>query len=367
LESIAAVFRAAGEPLSIERVAIPELQCGQALIMIRCATICGSDLHSYYGRRASPIPCILGHEMVGDVVALGPGGASDYHGTALAIGDRVTWSMVWSCGECYYCRHALRPKCERLMKFGHEKLSLKHTLAGGMAEYCVLPANTAIFRLPPNLPDRVASPANCATATIAAVFRQAGSVAGQSVLIHGAGMLGLTACAMASAAGAAQVIVVEPDEVRRQTAMNFGATAVIDSALPLDHVRVRVHELTAARGVDLAIELSGHPNAVEQGLELLRPGGRFVLAGSTFPGRPVQLSAEQVVRRMLRIIGVYNYNPEDLEVALDFLAQSRERFPFEQLVSATFSLHEANAAFEFAERQRPARVAIVPEQREPPD
>ncbi|HEV3235346.1 MAG TPA: zinc-binding dehydrogenase, partial [Gemmataceae bacterium] len=125
-------------------------------------------------------------------------------------------------------------------------------------------------------------------------------------------------------------------------------------------IKTRVLDLTAGRGADVGIELSGFPDAVERGLGPLRLGGRFVMAGATFPSRAFQWSAEQIVRRMLQILGVYNYQPEDLETALDFLARIQGRYPFDELVSKTFPLSEVNAAFEFAEKQRPPRVAVLP-------
>lgn len=359
-DAAAAVFRAVSAPLVIKRFRIPTLGENEALVKIRCATICGSDLHSYHGRRHSPIPCILGHEMVGELVATGPGGVCDFRGNPLQLGERVTWSMVWSCGECYFCRLGIRPKCEHLRKFGHEELNADSALMGGMAEYCHLPAKTAIFKVPANVADTVASPANCATATVAAVFRNAGPIKDQTVIVHGAGMLGQTACAMAAVGGAKHVVVVEPDAQRREQALEFGATTALDGTRPTDELRNRVMQITNGRGADVAIELSGFPEAVELGLELLRFGGRFVLAGATFPARPVNLNAEQVVRRLLQIVGVYNYNPEDLDAGLQFLSQVQGRFPFERLVSNSFPLSEVNAAFEFAHEHRPPRVAVIP-------
>ena len=102
------------------------------------------------------------------------------------------------------------------------------------------------------------------------------------------------------------------------------------------------------------------PEAVENGLELLRFGGRMVMAGSTFPSRAVALPAEQVVRRMLQLTGVYNYQPEDLASALEFLASEVERYPFASLVGREFSLDEVQVAFDYSETVRPPRVAIVP-------
>ena len=357
----AAVFRGPVQPLVLERFPFPALTGGDALARIRCATICGSDLHSFHGRRPAPAPSVLGHEMVGEVVETGPQGACDYRGNLLSVGDRVTWSMVWSCGECFYCKRGLRPKCERLRKFGHETITADRALFGGLAEYCHLPEKTAIFRVPPELPDFVASPANCATATVAAVFRNAGNMSGQHVVIHGAGMLGLTACAMAAAQGAKSVIMIEPGARRRETALIFGAHHSFDSNESEGALCGKVRELTDGRGADVGLELCGQPGAMETGVQLLRPGGRFVMAGATFPARPVQWSGEQVVKRSLQIAGVYNYLPEDLECALRFLSGQHERIPFAGLVEKSFSLREVNAAFDYATTSHPPRVAVLPQ------
>lgn len=352
--ALAAVFHGPGRPMTLDRFSLPELQEGEALVRIRCATLCGSDLHTYFGRRNGPAPSILGHEMVGEIAALG-GGVTDFDGTALRVGDRVTWSMVWSCGRCFFCSRGRRPKCERLFKFGHEAIAPGHELTGGMAEYCHLQAGTSIFRVPNSIPDTVASPANCATATVAAVLRTTGPLAGETVVILGAGMLGLTACAMA---GAAQTVVIEPDARRRDWAPRFGADHAIDSGRSDTEVSAMVSKLTEGRGADAVLEVSGQPDAVERGASLLRIGGRMILAGSVFPSRPVQFAAEQLVRRLIRIEGVHNYNPEDLAAALRFLGESRR--PFAELVAVSFPLAEAERAIAYAEQQRPPRVALLP-------
>lgn len=357
---LAAVFRTVNGPLLLERIPLPECRGREALVRIRCATICGSDLHSHQGRRHSPMPCILGHEMVGEIIAMGPEGAFDHQGHPLQLGDRVTWSMVWSCGECHYCKLGLHPKCERLRKFGHEELSPGHSLGGGMADHCQLPEGTAIFKVPDNVTDEVASSANCATATVVAICRNAGDLTDRHVVVFGAGMLGMTACAMASAGGAARVIAVEPDPARRALALEFGATETFDSMLPHEDLVSTVRQLTAGRGADLAIDLSGQPGAMEAAPRVLRPGGHLILAGAVFPGSPLRWSAEMIVRNLLRITGVYNYSPADLQSALAFLSGQGQRYPFEKLVGATFPLSAVNEAFLHAAHERPPRVAVRP-------
>ncbi len=360
MTSLAAVFHSPAQPLELRRFPLPVPAEGETLVRIRCSTICGSDLHSRFGRRHCPAPAILGHEMVGEIVATGNGGAHDYRGRPLRIGERVTWSMVWSCGDCYFCLRNLRPKCERLMKFGHEPISPAGALHGGMAEYCLLPAGTAIFPVPHNIPDMVAAPANCATATVAAVLRTAGPVKGEVVVILGAGMLGLTACAMAAANGAACVIVVEPVEERRQRALLFGAHVALNSESTPGELAAAIRERSQNRGADAVLEFAGVPDSVEPGPDLLRTGGRFILAGSVFPSRPVRFSAEQMVRRMLHFTGVHNYAPEDLETALVFLRDHIDLHPFADLIGPAFPLAQVNEALEYAEKTKPPRVALLP-------
>jgi putative phosphonate catabolism associated alcohol dehydrogenase len=358
---LAAVFAEAGKPLELQQLPLPDLGEGEALVRVTCCTVCGSDLHTYEGRRSTPMPTILGHEILGEIAVLGPGEpVRDFSGRALCVGDRVTWSIAASCGACFFCTHGLPQKCEHLLKYGHERIRPEYALSGGLAEHCHLAKGTAILRVPDVLPDVVACPANCATATVAAAFRLGGGCADETVLVQGAGMLGLTACAMARSDGAREVIVCDVDEDRLQLASQFGATRCVRIGEDGKEVAAAVEEATSGRGVDLAIELSGAPSAVEAGLELLRIGGRYVLVGSVFPQRAVSIAAESVVRRLLTIRGLHNYTPADLDRAIAFLSANHERFPFRGLVSDTFPLVEAQRAFTHAIAARVLRVAVCP-------
>ncbi len=363
--SRAMVFDEVARRLELRRYPLPQLAEGEVLVRITCCTLCGSDIHTYEGRRATPCPTVLGHEIIGRVADL-PAGPEvcDFGGTRLQIGDRITWSVAASCGGCFFCTNALPQKCEELFKYGHQRITERHQLSGGLADHCHLARGTAIFRLPADLSDAVACPANCATATTAAAFRYSGSCAGEVVLIQGAGMLGLTAAAMAAASGAREVIVCDTAPERLRRADSFGATR---TAVVVDDdddggaaLRLAVDRATSARGVDIAIDMSGSAAAMETGIELLRIGGRYVWVGAVFPGRPVSISAETVVRKLLCIQGVHNYTPEDLGSALQFLKANHARFPFEQLVAETFALEDAAAAFSRASQSGVLRVAVSP-------
>lgn len=359
--AVAAVFDGPGKPLELRRYARPELTGGELLVEVTCCTLCGSDLHTLQGKREVPVPSILGHEVVGRVLECGgkiP--RRDLAGHTLQRGDRVTWAIAASCGACFYCLRGISQKCESLFKYGHQKLMEPHLLSGGLATHCHLAKNTAVLRLPEELPDEVACPANCATATVVAALRVAGGCQGEVVLIQGAGMLGLTAAALCSRSGAETILISDVNPRRLDKATQFGATDPVVVDHGTENLRELIARRTGGRGVDLVLELSGNPDATEFSLTQLRIGGRLVLVGAVFPSRPLAIAADQVVRRLLRIEGLHNYGPNDLVSAVEFLRENVGRFPFEQLVEAEFPLEETAAAARFARDSGALRVAIRP-------
>lgn len=345
----AAVFTGPGQPLELRRFALPVPGPGEALVRVECCTICGSDLHTVRGARVEPAPSILGHEAIGVVDSVGDPAPAGFDGAALCPGERITWSVAVSCGDCDRCRRGLPQKCRTLFKYGHSIAEGPRALSGGLSEYLLLQRGSAIVRIPAGLPAELICPANCATATIAAAMRAAGSVADRRVLILGAGALGVIAAAWARSEGAASVCVCDPDPRRLALAREFGA----DEALPSPPG----HE---QRAFDIIVEVSGATAAIAAAFELADIGGRIVLVGSVLPSPAVPVDPEAVVRRCLTITGVHNYAPVDLQSAVEFIGKNSDVFPFARLVERTFSLDEAGAAIEWALRERPLRVAVRP-------
>ncbi len=350
----AAVFDGPGKRFHLEQLSTPELAAGEALVRVRLCTLCGSDLHTFTGRRHGPTPCVLGHEMVGEIAELA-GEKLDATGEPLAVGDRVTWAVADCCGSCFFCTRDLPQKCERLKKYGHHAHEPGRGPSGGLATHCQLWAGTAVVKVPAAVCDEVAAPAMCATATVAGAIRQAGGLRGATVLILGAGMLGLTASAMASAGGAT-VIVADTNAERLATAKRFGATHVATPA----ELAARLADITDGRGADVVLELAGVSASVETALASARIGGTVVLVGSVFPVSPVAVNPEMVVRRCLRIVGSHNYAPADLVVAMRFLAGPGTGFPFAELVARTLPLDDIDAAFRLAEAEKPYRIGVRP-------
>ncbi len=347
----AAVFTAPGAPLALEHHPTPTPRGAEILVRVTCCTLCRSDLSTHAGRRSEPTPCVLGHEIVGRIEAFGPDAAHhDSAGMSASVGGRITWAIAASCGACFFCADGIPQKCERLHKYGHHRLDPARPLGGGLADFVVLVPGTHWLHVPAGIPDAVAAQANCATATVAGLLRHAGGLAGRSVLILGAGVLGVTACAMARAAGAASVIACDPSPESRARAVRFGAT----DAVPPDALA------PAGRGFDVVIELAGAASSVSSAFALARIGGTVLLAGTVAPVGTVPFDPEAAVRRMLTIRGIHNYAPRDLAAALAFLDGPGRALPFAELVSGEYTLEQAEEAFAAAHARPGVRVAVRP-------
>ncbi len=354
--SVAQVF-VPNKGFDLQEIPLPLPSEGEALVQVTACTICGSDLHSFFGRRPVSGSTILGHEILGTVQQV-QGDVRDYHGNPVHVGNRIVWSVCVSCGKCSRCRDDLPQKCHSLLKYGHTPLTGNRGLHGGMASHCHLLAGTAIFPVPKGLADSVVCPSSCATATVAAAHRYAGPLQGKRVLVQGIGMLGLTACAFSAVNGAAAVFAWDLSPERTQLAKRFGTTR----AIQIESGMISSDILKETGGpVDVIFEMTGSHKAIQQGLELLDVGGRCILVGSVFPTAPVDIDPEKIVRNYWQILGVHNYHPRDLAAALVFLENNHSRFPFAELVGPNFPLANAKKAFEIAELNKPIRIKIDPD------
>lgn len=342
--AVAMAFVGAGQPH--EQIAVPgvALAPDDVLVRIEMSTVCGSDVHTVLGRRAAPVPLVLGHESVGRIVALGTAGADAVDGTPLRLGDRIVWSVTVSCGACDRCTAGLTQKCRTLGKYGHERIAPHRELTGGYASHAQLRRGTAIVRAPESLPAAALAPASCATATAMAAVERAARVRdleGAHLRVHGAGLVGLSVVAIAAARGA-RVEVCDPNPLRREFAVQFGAVAEEFDTDP-----------------EVVIEASGH--AVADAIAGAGTGGIVVLVGSVFPADPIPLDAESLVRRMVTVTGVHNYTAGHLADAVSFLAAHGRAHPFDAAVGTVHPLSGLDAALAAAAAPgAPLRVGVVP-------
>ncbi len=355
--SLAAVFIDSKQPLDLRQIAKPNvLSAPELLVRVTCCTLCGSDLSTLAGHRHEPTPCILGHEIVGIVESLGSDHLKDLRGETISPGDRIVWAVAASCDSCRNCVRGIPQKCTHLKKYGHQQLSPAWQLSGGFAQHCHLVSGTKAIVLKNDQPDEVFAPASCATATVAAALRTAVAsnatrLQGARVLVLGAGLLGLTAAAMAKSRGADSVTVCDVSASRLELAPQFGA----DTTIAWDEFCGALQPI-----YDVVLEMSGNAEAVQASLDAAATGASIVLVGSVRPTPAIEISPEHVIRRLLSIHGVHNYTPDDLIAAVEFLESHGASFPFAEVVSVSFPLQDINVAIEYSRTTPAIRIAIKP-------
>lgn len=357
-----AIYEAPNGPFVLREFPLRDPRPGEVLVRVRMCTICRSDIHSYHGLRPNPCPGVLGHEIIGDIVALGEGMERDLRGDKLAVGDRITWSEYFIPGPNYLADVLDLPqKSPGVDKYGHMAAATDPHHHGGFGEYCYVLPRSWILKLPAALSDEEATPLNCGVATMVAVTEAAGIQLGQTVVIQGLGLLGLYGAAIAKARGARLVVGLDTDPRRRELARRFGVDVALDPAeMPADEILRQVRENCPPDGPDAVIEVCGDPAVIPAGIDMLRTGGTYVLGGVVNPDANVTVDANRLLRKLLTLRGVHNYHPRHLLQALEFVVAHRERFPFHELVDGKYSLAQVGEAMRDAAERRVLRAAIVP-------
>lgn len=361
----AAVFTGVGKPFEIQEFPIPDPEPGAMVIRVTLANICGSDLHMWRGHAqiaAGAAPWVLGHEMTGRVHALGKGVTTDSTGAPLKEGDRVVYMYYLPCGRCYQCLHGQRAACPNRFPSWWLSASTYPHFNGAYAQFYYLAPGQPVFKVPDELSDEMVAPLNCALSQMVFSLHQVGVKWGDTVVIQGAGGLGIYATALSKDMGADKVIVIDKFEDRLRLAAAFGADELISlDALATHRQRIgRVRELTNGVGADVVVEVTGNPQAVAEGIPMVRQGGSYLWVGNINRGKTLEFDPSVVVMANRRVVGVATYEAWAMEKALDFLRRTRKRYPFERVISHKYPLEEINRAFQEADRGLVTRAALVP-------
>ncbi|ROO87267.1 (R,R)-butanediol dehydrogenase/meso-butanediol dehydrogenase/diacetyl reductase [Actinocorallia herbida] len=273
MSDIAYVITGAGELTAVPAADTTAVKPGYAVVEVAFCGICGSDVESY--RKGIPLPpSISGHEWGGTVISVGEGVESP------APGDRVSKTSAPSCGKCPLCRAGHHADCDR---FSARAASSSPATHGAYTRFVQVPASTLV-KLPDNVTDEQGALVEPATVALHGVrLRQPGL--GGTALVFGLGVIGLFAVQLASLSGAVNVVAVDPDPVRRDAALGFGAVAAFAPDDPA--LQQRLMDLTDARGADVAYECSGQASVLTSAVPLMRNGGALVLIGAGM--EPVQL------------------------------------------------------------------------------
>jgi threonine dehydrogenase-like Zn-dependent dehydrogenase len=366
----ASVLEQFNAPLQLRHFPLPARpEAGAALVRTEMAGICGTDVHLWKGELPIALPVILGHETVGRIEQLGNGLDRDWTGLPLNIGDRVTWNSSTSCGQCFYCAEKHQPtRCphRRAYGIGYRCDTQPHFL-GGYAEFHYLRPRTTIFKLPDDLPTEAVIGAGCALNTAIHGVERTGIGWRDTVVVQGAGPVGIAALAVAQSAGAGRVIVIGAPASRIAMARRFGASCVIDideMKTPGERIE-EVRRLTGGYGADVVLECVGAPGAVVEGMEMCRDGGKYLVLGHYCDAGPILWNPHLVTRKQLTVVGSWSSEPRHLKAAIEFLRTTQKEFPFAEMVSHRFTLDRAAEALATTAAWKCAKSVLVPSQAGP--
>ena len=361
----AAAFYGSGKPMELKEYPVPDPEPGAIVVRTTIANVCGSDLHQWRGefdvsKFGRPYPQILGHEMTGRVHALGEGVTRDTTGQPLTVGDRVVWRYFYPCGSCRACLKRISRACPFARSYLANSCDVAPHFYGAFADNYYVRPGAAIFKVPDALGDETVAGVNCALSQVIGGLQLAQLRLGDCVVIQGAGGLGVSATATAKELGAGRVIVIDGVKSRLELARSFGADETIDlNELPDPSQRIeRVRELTDGWGADVVAELVGHPRVVAEGLQMLGRTGRYLEIGNITPGLEFGLDPSQLIQKNLTVYGMVYYEAEHLHEALQLVARTRTKFPWDRVISHTFPLEQINEAFAAADRGEVTRAAI---------
>ncbi|KAK8275201.1 hypothetical protein V6Z12_D10G122100 [Gossypium hirsutum] len=352
------VFWEPDTPLTIEEFHMPRPKAGEVLIKTKACGVCHSDLHVIKGEIPFSSPCVIGHEVTGEIVEHGP--LTDRKIIErFPIGSQVVGAFIMPCGNCFFCSKGHDDLCEDFFAYnrakgtlydGETRLFLRNSgkpvymySMGGLAEYCVIPAH-GLAVLPQSLPYTESAILGCAVFTAYGAMRHAAEVCpGDSIAVIGVGGVGSSCLQIARAFGASLVIAVDIQNDKLQKAKTLGATHTVN-AIEEDAIE-RIKEITGGPGVDIAVEALGKPQTFLQCLQSVRDGGKAVMIGLSKAGAIGEVDINRLVRRKIRVIGSYGARARQDLPKLVKLAETGI-FNLNNAVSRKYKFEEGNKAFQ---------------------
>jgi len=317
-----AKFYKPGEMLHIEDAEKPITSVGYAVVRMRAAGVCGTELHFLRGMVDIKKPLILGHEMAGDIESV-------FDGADYKPGDRVVIYTMMNCGYCHFCCSAMESLCENRTE------QMGFSIDGGFAEYVKVPLRNLI-PVPQNVSYQDASVLACGGMTAVHAVRLAGIGFGQKVVINGIGGVGIMAIQVCRVAGAS-IIAIADDEERARLARMAGADNVICTA-NFSKVGKIVKEHTNGQGTEFFIDLVGNNNSVNAGLDSLAKRGKLIIIGYT--EEDLHISPSKLVHGELQILSSLAASKKDLSDAIDMAGRQL----IKPIIDQEFSLAEINEA-----------------------
>lgn len=343
----AVVYYAPGD-LRVEDVPDPRAGPDEIRVKVDACAVCGTDRKSYqHGNPRIKAPLVMGHEFTGLIDTVGP------RVEGFAIGERIVMATSISCGRCRYCREGWRNLCLDLAPMGF-------TYPGGMAEYTVIPGraidNGHVVKVPPDIPAEqaaLAEPLSCAVNAV----NQCGLRRGDTVVVVGAGPMGLMNACVARAKGAARIVLAEVSQARLAQAAEFGCDVLVNP--DMEDLAGRVKELTGGLGADVAIVAAPAAAPQEIALDLVRKRGTICLFASLPVGQStLRLDSRKIHYGELRLIGSSDSTGQHVREAIELMASGT--IPMARLASHVLPLDGIFRAFELMSSGAALRVVLKP-------
>ncbi|MCS5495849.1 zinc-binding dehydrogenase [Cnuibacter physcomitrellae] len=362
----AAIWNGGSPELVIETIPVPTPARGEALLRVAACGVCHTDLHVMKAEVAFPPPAVVGHEVSGTIVEIGPGSTP----TDLRPGQRVVGAFIMPCTECEACRAGRDDMCEaffeqnrlkgnlfdgttRLHRPDGSRLSM-YSMAG-LAEYAVVPLS-ALAPLPPGVSFEEAAVLGCAAFTAYGAAAKAELAAGESMAIVATGGVGSSLIQVGRYLGASPIIAIDIDDDKLAAASALGADVVINSAR--EDVLDRVREATGGKGVSVAFEALGRPQTFELAVSLLREGGRMVAVGIAAGAATAAVPITPLVRRGQVVMGSFGARTRrDLPRVIEMAASGG--YDVDRAVTRRYSLEHAGDAYAALDRGEISGRAIV--------
>lgn len=365
MEITAAYLSGADRPFEVTTLDLDPPGPAEVLVRIVATGICASDAHTRSGRIPSPLPCVLGHEGAGIVEAVGD------QVTHVAVGDHVALSWMPNCGHCRHCVSGRPVLCtaaapytlagtllDGTTRLHHGGRDVYHySFLSTFADHTVVPAASAI-KIDPDVSLEVAALVGCAIMTgYGAAVNRAQVRPGSSVLVYGAGGVGLSAVMGSRLSGAERIIVVDPVEEKRNEALGFGATDIL---APGEDVIERVRALTDSFGADYAIDAVGAPAVTAQAFDAIVAGGTLVCVGVPAPDARPSFPGPNLVRDEKIVTGsLYGSSRPSVDIPKILDLYQAGLLPLDRMISATYPLAAINEAFDDMAAGRLTRGVLV--------
>ncbi len=337
----------------IRTVPDPKPGAGEVLVRVRASSVCGTDVHiwtwnEWAESRVKRVPMIFGHELSGEVVELGPGVQS------LAVGDHVSAETHIADGTCYQCRTGKMHICQNVEVLGVDR-------NGVFAEFAVLPEMNA-WKNDPSLDPALASIQEPLGNAVHSLLPEDNieDLGGKNLLITGCGPIGLLAIAVARILGARRIFATEVNPVRTRLAHTMGADHVYNPLELGPDLARTIRDETDGRGVDVSLEMSGHPASLRLAFEALTPGGRVSLLGLLDKESSLNFD-DAVIFKAARIHGIFGRRMfETWYQVKGLLARPELRTKMAEIITHRVAIAELPRAMELIQSMQAAKVSLEP-------